>query len=118
MSSLASSTPEPRFELVCVDARSPGSLRRWSDDWGRSSLEHFRRKWELAHDQYFEERIAALPVRRQSRLIIPHARRITFGRGSPHLEGLLKRIEGRVNKQLTNRYARKRSGATAVGGAA
>jgi len=96
----------------------PYYMLRWSDDWGRASLEHFRRKWNLAYDQYFERRIASLSERRQSRLIIPLVRRITFGHGSPRLEGLLKRIESRVNKHLSDRYSRQQSQATPVSGAA
>lgn len=35
----------------------PFFLLRWGDSWERSSLEHFRSKWQFTDDEYFEKRL-------------------------------------------------------------
>ena len=82
-------------------------MLRWSDDWERRSLQHFSEKWALTQDEFFHSRFARLGWRRHNSLIAPAARKLTLGRGSRKLEGVLKRGDRVLNRQLTRRHARR-----------
>lgn len=43
----------------------PFFLVRWSPEWQRASLDHFREKWGLAEDDYFRSRYSKLGWRRR-----------------------------------------------------
>jgi glycosyltransferase involved in cell wall biosynthesis len=52
----------------------PFFLVRWSEQWQRRSLEHFRDKWGLAEDGYFDGRYDKLGWRRYEGVVKPIAR--------------------------------------------
>lgn len=105
------------FEPNCLVTYVPGSnleltdipyyMLRWSDAWVLKSLQHLREKWNLAEDGYFTSKYQGLGWRRRDTLIHPLIRMLTLGRMSYRLENLLIRIDKRLNRFLTNRYARK-----------
>ena len=82
---------------------------RWSDDWQRRSLHHFREKWRLADDEFFWKRLERLDWRRRTYVVAPIARRLTLGRGSRRLERALVPLEHRVNGWIARRNADARS---------
>lgn len=84
-------------------------MLRWSNDWERRSLSHFRAKWDLTEDEFFKNRLARLGWRRQSIVVGAAVRRITLGRGSARLDRALKRLEHRLNERVTARHARRES---------
>jgi len=79
-------------------------MLRWSDAWDLASLEHFRKKWRLAEDEYFEKRYCRLGERRSDRVLRPLLRRLPFG--SEPLLRVLQRLERPVNHVLSDRFAR------------
>jgi GT2 family glycosyltransferase len=83
---------------------------RWSDEWERRSLEHFREKWDLADDEFFRARLSRLGWRRQMSIIGPIVRRLTLGRGSNRLARAVLELERPLNHYLTARHARVREG--------
>lgn len=89
-------------------------MLRWSDDWERRSLEHFRSKWDLADDEFFQRRLARLGWRRQSMVVTRVVRSLTLGRGNSTLEKGVQRLEHRVNGFLTRRFLRLRKGGVAA----
>jgi GT2 family glycosyltransferase len=84
----------------------PFYMLRWSDAWERRSLEHFRQKWDLTEDEFFQRRYERLGWRRYVSLIRPASRRITLGRRSRVLEGALKRGDRLLNRYITSRHDR------------
>lgn len=83
-------------------------MLRWSDDWERRSLERLREKYDLADDDaYLRRRYRNVGWRRRQFVIRPWVRRWTRGRGARRLEGLLGRLDARLNEALTKRYARR-----------
>ena len=103
--SVVAYTPPPPLQLSDLHFY----VLRWSDDWERRSLEHFRRKWDLSDDEFFRRRLARLGWRRQSMVVSQPVRRLTLGRGSRLLEKAGQRLEHRVNSYLTRRHLRKGS---------
>jgi GT2 family glycosyltransferase len=83
-------------------------MLRWSDDWERRSLEHFRSKWDLTADEFFQARIRRLGWRRKTSILTPVVRRLTLGRGSARLERALTPLERRLNRWVTSHDARVR----------
>ena len=83
-------------------------MLRWSDDWERRSLEHFREKWDLTRDEFFQARLNRLGWRRQNTILRPVARRLAPGQASRVVERGLKLVDRPLNRLLTNRYARLR----------
>lgn len=51
---------------------------RWSPKWQRKSLEHFREKWSLHGDPYFEQRWKLLNWRHRDGLAKPLLRKVPF----------------------------------------
>ena len=84
---------------------------RWSDEWQRRSLEHFREKWDLADDEFFRERLKRLDWRRRNAIVGPIARRVTLGRATAKAEALLAPIEHRVNAWIARRNSDAREAA-------
>jgi GT2 family glycosyltransferase len=88
----------------------PLYMLRWSDDWERRSLEHFREKWDLSSDEFFRARLARLGWRRRMSILHPLAQRLSIrGRGSGKVERALSPLERRLNRWVTQRDARIRA---------
>lgn len=97
----------------------PLYMLRWSDDWERRSLEHFRAKWDLTSDDFFRARLARLGWRRRMSILHPLAKRLSIrGRGSGKIERALTPLERRLNRWVTERAARARTREEAGTGAA
>ncbi|NJK61925.1 MAG: glycosyltransferase [Synechococcaceae cyanobacterium SM2_3_1] len=60
-------------------------MLRWSDQWQLASLEHLRRKWDLAEDGYFKTKLHKLGWRRRMTIWTPLNRKLTRGRTSQRL---------------------------------
>ena len=104
--SVVTYVPGPPFALPDI----PFYMLRWSDDWERRSLQHFRQKWDLADDEFFQRRLGRLGWRRDMSLLKPFSRRVTLGRrGSGRVEAALRRPERVLNRFLTDRYRRERA---------
>ena len=110
------------FEPDCLVTYVPASplplsdwhfyMLRWSDAWELASLTRLRQKWDLAEDSYFKQKYKALGWRRRKTILMPIVRRLTFGIRNRWLEkvvmyGLLAPLEKRLNRYLTDRYARQ-----------
>ncbi|NEQ25166.1 MAG: glycosyltransferase [Microcoleus sp. SIO2G3] len=90
----------------------PFYMLRWSDAWELASLSRLRQKWDLAEDSYFKQKYKALGWRRRKTILMPVVHRLTFGIRNRWLEkvvmfGLLAPIEKRLNRTLTDRYAKQ-----------
>jgi GT2 family glycosyltransferase len=109
------------FEPACIATYVPSSplalsdwhfyMLRWSDAWELESLRRLQQKWDLAEDSYFKQKYKALGWRRRKTILMPIVRRLTFGIRNRWLEkvvmyGLLAPIEKRLNRYLTDRYAK------------
>ncbi len=110
------------FEPDCLATYVPASslalsdwrlyMLRWSDAWELESLSHLRQKWDLAEDGYFKQKYKALGCHRRRTILMPIVHRLTFGIRNRWLEkvvmyGLLAPIEKRLNRYLTDRYAKQ-----------
>jgi len=86
----------------------PFHAQRWNDAWFGASLDHFRRKWNLALDAGFARRYARLGSRRRRRAVVRRlAHRIApGGRGARRLETLLAALERRLNRWVGARARR------------
>ncbi len=82
-------------------------MLRWSNAWKLASLDRLRQKWNLAEDGYFKTKYKKLSGRRHGTAIKPLSRRLTGGREYKPLTRFLKRWEKRLNRFLTDRYARQ-----------
>lgn len=82
-------------------------MLRWSSAWKLASLERLRQKWQLAEDGYFKTKYKKLNGRRQSTAVKPLSRSLTGGREYKPLTRLLKLCEKRLNRFLTDRYAKQ-----------
>ncbi|HHP7230887.1 MAG TPA: glycosyltransferase family 2 protein [Xenococcaceae cyanobacterium] len=105
------------FEPNCLVTYVPGEaleltdipyyMLRWSDAWVLESLKRLQAKWHLAEDSYFTSKYRGLGWRRRDTLIYPLIRTLNFGKMSHFWENILTRIDKRLNRYLTNRYAQK-----------
>lgn len=82
-------------------------MLRWSDAWTLASLHHFRDKWNLAEDGYFQNKYKKVGWRRKRSVVVPLVRRMMFGRSSRVAEYILIRAERVFNHILTNRHAHR-----------
>jgi hypothetical protein len=79
---------------------------RWSDDWDIATFDHFRGKWRLENDRYFQVQYKNVGWRRpelmmkQGLLIWLYSTKLRAG-----AERLLRPLERRVNKSIARRYA-------------
>lgn len=89
----------------------PFYMLRWSDAWEISSLEHFRQKWNVIHDDWlFQSRYKRIGWRRRVTFIRYLSLKLTFGGHNRRLlEKILSRLEKVLNRYLTYQYARKHS---------
>ncbi|BAC89007.1 glr1066 [Gloeobacter violaceus PCC 7421] len=79
-------------------------LLRWSDAWELASLKHFRKKWGLAKDKYFQKRLDRLGHRRHQAFLRPLVRALSLGgEYDAELEAMLSEMEKQLNRYLTDR---------------
>ncbi|MBA2408351.1 MAG: glycosyltransferase family 2 protein [Gammaproteobacteria bacterium] len=81
-------------------------MLRWSNEWELASLKRLRDKWNLTEDKYFRHRYRNVGWRRKMTIVRPLSEKLTFGRGSRRLEGVLSALDQRLNRRLTDRYSR------------
>ncbi|MBD2344567.1 glycosyltransferase family 2 protein [Anabaena subtropica] len=81
-------------------------MLRWSDAWTLGSLQRIRAKWNLSEDGYFQTKYKKLGVRRVATIIKPFVRQVSFGNENKPLKRLLKRLDRKLNRFLTDRYAK------------
>jgi GT2 family glycosyltransferase len=84
-------------------------MLRWSDEWERQSLEHFRQKWDLADDEFFRARLGRLGWRRQMTVIDPIFRKYLPGKLGGAAVKAVKPPERVLNRIITTRHARARA---------
>jgi GT2 family glycosyltransferase len=84
-------------------------MLRWSDDWERRSLDHFRRKWDLVEDDFFKRRLGRLGWRRQSVVVKLPVANLPFEKGKRTLERFAQSVEHKLNGLVTRRDARLRA---------
>jgi GT2 family glycosyltransferase len=82
---------------------------RWSNDWERRSLDHFRRKWDLVEDDFFRRRLSRLGWRRQSLTVKLPVANLPFSKGKRRVEQTAQSLEHRLNGVVTRRHARVRA---------
>ena len=82
-------------------------MLRWSDAWDLASFNHFREKWGLEEDWYFEKRYYRLGRRRYRALLRAVISRFPFREQRNGFAECLKAIERIVNGWLSDRYALK-----------
>jgi GT2 family glycosyltransferase len=80
---------------------------RWSDAWDLASFDHFRKKWNLEEDWYFERRYNRLGRRRYRALMRPIISRFPWKEKRNDFADWLQVIERPINNFISDRYARK-----------
>jgi len=101
---------EPRLRLFDI----PYYSLRWSDAWELQTLRHFRQKWDLVEDEYFEKRYCQLGDRRRHAIFRPWARQLGFRKANSRVEEFLVRIDKKINRFYTDYYAKKYPEATGL----
>ncbi|HIK07841.1 MAG TPA: glycosyltransferase [Trichormus sp. M33_DOE_039] len=81
-------------------------MLRWSDAWTLGSLQRIRTKWNLSEDGYFQTKYKKLGVRRVATIIKPFVRQVSFGNENKPLKRFLKKVDRKINRFLTDRYAK------------
>ncbi|MBF2066874.1 MAG: glycosyltransferase [Calothrix sp. C42_A2020_038] len=81
-------------------------MLRWSDAWTLASLERIREKWNLCEDGYFQTKYKKLGIRRIATIIKPFVRKVSFGKENKPLKRFLKKLDRKLNRYLTNHYAK------------
>lgn len=81
-------------------------MLRWSDAWTLGSLQRIRAKWDLSEDGYFQTKYKKLGVRRVATIIKPFVRQVSFGNENKPLKRFLKKLDRKLNRFLTDRYAK------------
>ncbi|MEO0981719.1 MAG: glycosyltransferase [Pseudomonadota bacterium] len=83
---------------------------RWSDDWGRRSLEHFHAKWRLKKTEYIADKMKIYSGRRMEGMVRPLVRRLPIVGQSKFLTRAVCRVirpfERLRNAQITAAHAR------------
>jgi GT2 family glycosyltransferase len=80
---------------------------RWSDAWDLASFDHFRKKWDVEEDWYFERRYNRLGRRRYRALMRPIISRFPWKEKRNDFADWLQVIERPINNFISDRYARK-----------
>jgi GT2 family glycosyltransferase len=80
---------------------------RWSDAWDLASFEHFRKKWDIEEDWYFERRYNRLGRRRYRALMRPIISLFPWKDKRNEFADWLQFIERPINNFISDRYARK-----------
>jgi GT2 family glycosyltransferase len=81
-------------------------MLRWSDAWTLASLQRIREKWNLSEDGYFQTKYKKLGVRRIATIIKPFVRQVSFGVENKPLKKSMKKLDRKLNRYLTDRYAK------------
>jgi GT2 family glycosyltransferase len=97
--------PPPPLEASDV----PFFMLRWSNDWERRSLNHFRQKWDLVEDDFFKRRLGRLGWRRQAMVVKRPVRNLPFSKGKRAVEKWAQSFEHKLNRLVTRRDARLRA---------
>lgn len=97
--------PPPPLEASDV----PFFMLRWSNDWERRSLNHFREKWDLVEDDFFKRRLGRLGWRRQAMVVKRPVRNLPFSKGKRSVEVWAQSLEHKLNRLVTRRDARLRA---------
>jgi GT2 family glycosyltransferase len=84
-------------------------MLRWSDAWERHSLEHFRRKWDLVEDEFFQRRLSRLGWRRHMTVTDPLCRRLLPGKLGGAAARAVKPPERVLNRIIASRHERARA---------
>ncbi len=82
-------------------------MLRWSDAWDLASFNHFRQKWNLEEDWYFEKRYYRLGRRRYRALLRAVISRFPFQEHRPWFADLVKSVERALNGWISDIYALK-----------
>ncbi|MBE9190772.1 glycosyltransferase [Gloeocapsopsis crepidinum LEGE 06123] len=101
--SIVTYVPGPPFELTDM----PFFMLRWSDAWELASLKHFREKWDVTEDKYFQKRYERLGERRYQAFLKPFIRRFSFGRQNYWLVQKIVPLERKLNRYISDRYQQK-----------
>lgn len=80
---------------------------RWSDAWDLASFDHFRKKWDVVEDWYFERRYNRLGRRRYRALMRPIISRFPLKEKRTDFADWLQVVERPINNFISDRYARK-----------
>lgn len=90
----------------------PYFMLRWSDAWELATLHHFRDKWNLTEDNYFQKRYKEIGWRRKYLFIRPpliaHIYPVLGKQKTVWIEKKIVRVDRILNRYLTTRYTRKR----------
>jgi GT2 family glycosyltransferase len=84
-------------------------MLRWSNAWDIASFSHFREKWNLVEDNYFERRYNRLGRRRYRALLRAVISRFPFKEHRHWFADVLKSVENRLNGYISDSYAQKHS---------
>ena len=95
------------FEPTSIVTYLHDERLHWSDEWLGLSLKRFQEKWNVVEDEYFTSRYKRFGGRRKKMIVQPLVRFFTLGREIKPLERTLFRLEKRLNRYLTKRYAKK-----------
>jgi GT2 family glycosyltransferase len=80
---------------------------RWSDAWDLASFDHFRNKWDVEEDWYFERRYNRLGRRRYRALMRPIISRFPFKEHRNWFADSLQEVERPINNLISDIYARQ-----------
>jgi GT2 family glycosyltransferase len=80
---------------------------RWSDAWDLASFDHFRKKWDVEEDWYFERRYNRLGRRRYRALMRPIISRFPFKEHRNWFADSLQEFERPINNFISDTYARQ-----------
>lgn len=96
----------PPEDMALTDV--PYFALRWSDEWDVASFDHFRNKWSLDNDRYFQDQYRNVGWRRRDLMMLGGilgwlpSLRMRIG-----AERALRPIERRINRIIAQRHARK-----------
>lgn len=77
---------------------------RWSDEWDKSSFNHFIAKWDLTVDNYFKREFRNLGWRRQGLMMREGLLRWLPSRVRVRVERLLRPLERALNRRISRNY--------------
>lgn len=102
----------PPVRMALADV--PYFALRWSDEWDLASFEHFRNKWRLADDRYFQVERRNVGWRRRGLMMRGCLLRwVPTWKLKGAAERLVRPLERRVNRIVVRRHERRHAGAGA-----
>ncbi len=102
-SAIVTYIPASSFKLFDL----PFFILRWNNDWELTSLQHFRQKWNLDDDNYFQYRYKNLGDIRRKTFLKPLIKLLTFGKKIPKYESFLYRFLTPIERLVTNMITKK-----------